>query len=244
MTRNTYLLPPPSAVAGLVGAILGIPRTRLKYWSEEKNLLSGAELKKLEGFAVECARLFKFDRNAEQLKKLFNQFTKGSNEACKEIAELRPLKKSEALFGATYKYAVSSSDEAMLEELLKRLRTLDFQYEIFGGNDYNFPLFIDKPLEAKIIKSKAGRGYCPTRLLESLKAERNYQVISTLRQLSTSGPIIVPGYVSAEVREPYLFAYGADLIVREELDTVDDGESRIFVYPAWKFVEVADSWRD
>ena len=174
LVRRTYLIPPPSAVAGFFGAILGLSRKEL--WENSDKLLAGAELRSLEGRAVSICRIFKIDRPIKSLIRLLEDYHKlgtlserKRKEVINGIQGLLTIKESEELYMAEYKFAVASTNEQLIEEGAERLKELDFEYEVFGGNDYNFVEYVGGVRRAKLIKSTKGRGYCKLRDFEKLE---------------------------------------------------------------------------
>jgi len=200
--RSTYLIPLPSTIVGIVGAILGVTRENLRKFSSDKNIHAGAELICFDGTAYELARIHQF-KDGRQL--------------------IPTIKRSEFLYNPKYKFAVAMSDRSVLEECMNRISSLDFEFEVFGGNDYNFLASIGKPNLGKVIESREGRGYCPLRFFYSIKPDDDKAIVSS-------------DYVHANIREKYVFAYKATIACRKELPVVNDGKSKIFVYPARDFI--------
>jgi hypothetical protein len=234
MTRRTYLIPPPSAVAGTFGAILGLDRA--KFVELSKDMLAGAELRSLNGRITTLARIFKFDRPTSQLLSLIRKYYEASYKNRKEIEGLLTVKESEELYMPEYKFAVASNNESMLEEGMKRLRDFDFEYEIFGGNDYHFVEFVGDPRPARVYNSKEGYGYCPREDFERLETDSFNMVYDISAIEGTKHPIIMPITFLANVNADYMQVYGAKIIARRELTIVDDGESKIFVYEVNPFL--------
>lgn len=245
LTRKTYLIPPPSAVAGIFGAILGVPRSRLAEFCREKNIMTGAELLSLNGCFSHTVRLYKFDRDAAQLAKLLRNWyaletlpKRKRGDIIKCVTELKTLYRSEVLYRPEYKLAIASSDESILGKCIERIENLDFEYEVFGGNDYHFAEHVGPVREARLVDSDFGRGYCPRSKFKEVRASE-FLITRSLEDSLARGkptPLIVPAYIGAEVREWYVFVYGAEIVTTEPLKAVDDGQSRIFVYPAHKFL--------
>jgi len=199
--RDTYLIPPPSVVAGIFGAVMGIRRAYLKSFAEQNQIYTGAMLLSYEGIINEVASIIKI--------KNWKQF-------------IRTPKKSVLLYKPTYKFAIYSPKNNVISELYDRLSNLDFEYAIFGGNDYNFMYNIGRPKRAEYLLSKEAYGYCRLAELESLgyMGKANIQI----------------DLVNEEAVQRYVFAYGVTLKVREPHPTVGDDEHRIFVHPAWRFI--------
>lgn len=239
LTRRTYLIPPPSAVAGLFGAILGVPRNELKSFCKKQNVLVGAELRDLQGYYTTISRIFKFDRSSGEVIELLKEWLsrrpaskkRQLTNIYKDMAGLMPLKESEGLFRPEYKFAVAAKDE-VIKECLRRIRELDFEYEIFGGNDYNFVEYIGNVREAYLIKTKEGSGYCQTKHIQSIKAQ-NYTIITNTKCSLGRGFLRLPIVIFAPVgpdMETFAFVYGANIIATLEKNAIYDGESTIFVH--------------
>jgi CRISPR-associated Cas5-like protein len=65
MYRDTYLMPLPSTIAGMVGAIFGIRRRALKGFVSERKILAGVAMLGFEGLINEMAILLKMKRKRE-----------------------------------------------------------------------------------------------------------------------------------------------------------------------------------
>lgn len=229
MVRRTYLIPPPSTVAGIFGAILGLSLGRLAELS--RDMLAGAELRSLNGRFITLARVFKFDRSASGLLTLIRNYYAASyksekerKEVIKQIGELLTIKESEELYMPEYKFAIASNNESLLEEGIRRLEDFNFEYEVFGGNDYHFVESIGEPRPARMYNSREGCGYCPREDFERIEVEETKQ------------SLIVPVTFLANVKADYIQVYGAKIIASKELTVVDDGESKIFVYEVNPFL--------
>jgi len=238
LVRKTYLIPPPSAVVGLFCAILGISRNKLKNFCKEKNILAGAELRSLEGYYTTFSRIFKLDRNYKDIIELLNEWSSHKptgkrqlRDVYKDIAGLTPIKESEELFKPEYKFAIAANNE-IVKEGLRRIRELDFEYDIFGGNDYHFVEYIGDAREAHLIKSREGSGYCPTEDVQRIKAQ-NYTIITdakySLRNGGLRPPIVIFAPIGPKMKT-FAFVHGASIITTLKKDAVYDGESTIFVY--------------
>jgi len=232
LSRRTYLIPPPSAVAGIFGAILGVPRKELKNYCRKQKLLVGAELRSLEGYYTTISRIFKFDRDEKGIKRLLEKWLRKPMDVriYKDIVGLMPLKESEELFRPEYKFAIAAEDE-VIDEGLRRIRELNFEYDIFGGNDYHFVHYIGDAREARLIRSKEGTGYCPAKDVYSINAQE-YEIIAANSCLSERG-ISLPVVISAPVgpvMDVFTFVYKASIITKSERYAVQDDESTIFVF--------------
>ena len=239
LTRRTYLIPPPSAVAGLFGAIIGVPKNKLKSYCKEQNVLAGAELRNLGGYYTTLSRTFKFDCDVEEIRKRLMEWLsqkprkgRSPEDVYRDVLGLVPLKQSEELLKPEYKFAVAAKDKTT-KKASKRIKELDFEHDIFGGNDYHFVDYIgDVCDEARLVISKNGRGYCPRDALLRIESQ-NYKVIidpkyslwGNVRRL----PLMIFDTVGPKI-EAFAFVYGANIITNVEIDAVQDMESTIFVY--------------
>lgn len=240
LTRRTYLIPPPSAIAGVFGAILGIKRKELLDLSE--HMMAGGELRFLEGRIVTFARIFKIDRPLPQLLTLLRKYYGGerSEEVIKDIQRLLPIKESEELYMPEYKFAIASSNEGLIEKGLEKLERYEFEYDIFGGNDYHFVDFIGKPKVANVEKSFDGYGYCTSEDFDRIEAKLFNMTWKIEGIKEVQHPLIIPTTFLANVNKDFIQVYGAKIIVKRELDVVNDGESKIFVHKVKPFLVVWD----
>ncbi|MCS7102304.1 MAG: CRISPR-associated protein Cas5 [Candidatus Korarchaeum sp.] len=196
--RDTYLLPLPSAVAGIVGAVLGVRRPELAIKGKTLELKTGSMMLGYEGLISETMTVIKM---------------KGWREA------IRTPKRNVMLFRPSYKLAIASSNDEMIGELADRLRKMRFEFDPFGGNDYNFLSYIGDVREAKLVRTD--RGYGCSRLSE-------------LRGIEGSGLVQVDEVNDGNVTK-YAFGYRVSFLVREGL-AVDDGEHQILVHDAHSFL--------
>lgn len=243
LVKRTYLIPPPSVVAGFFGAIMGYSLSRLCEKSDE--LYAGGELLNLEGRTVTYVRIFKIDRGIHALKKLIEEYhniTRLSPEKRKEvienIGELLTIKESEELYRPVYKFAIASTDPAFIEELHKRIKERNFAYEPFGGNDYHLVEFIgdDVKVTDNVFRSKVGRGYCPADIFETIES-KSYNIVWQLNALKDiERPVVIPARIIANVNKEFIQVYRANIIVKEEQYVVDDGESKVFIYKVKDFL--------
>ncbi len=197
--RDTYIAPPPSAVLGMVGAIMGVKRRELKEFACEKGILTGATLLGYEGTVNETMTVVKM---------------KGWSKY------IRTPKRNVLLYKPEYKIAVASPDPDLIKELEERLSNLDFEFEIFGGNDYNFASWIGDVKRAKLVKTKEGHGYCR---------------LTDLEGMDGSGTLHIDEVNESEVMK-YAFGQGVILKLRREALAVDDGEHSILVHESWNFL--------
>lgn len=236
LTRRTYLIPPPSAVAGVFGAILGLKGSEL--YEASDRILAGAELRSLGGRIVTIARIFKVDRPLTALVSLLRKYYSGerSREVVKDVQGLLTVKESEELYMPEYKFAIASPDETLIEEGLRRLKEYDFEYDVFGGNDYHLVEFIGNPRSAEVEKSLEGYGYCRLEDFEGAEAG-SFDVAWEVKWLRREGaPIVMPVTFLADVKEDFIQVYGAKIKLKRECDVVNDGESKVFVYRVKPFL--------
>ena len=60
--RSTYILPPPTVIWGMIGAIFGVRREVLIDFVKKHNITVGAELCNIKGLAIEKATLMPWDK--------------------------------------------------------------------------------------------------------------------------------------------------------------------------------------
>jgi len=199
MYRDTYIAPLPSTVAGILGAMCGIRRSSLKGFIAERNILTGVAMLGFDGLINEVATLLKIKSKRELIR--------------------TPIK-NVILFRPKYRIAVASKDDTFLRELKERLVKLDFEFEIYGGNDYNFVSWIGKPRDAELSLSNEGEGICKLDDLESIGGSGNLYMDD-----------VNDGKVSK-------YAFGLDISIRTKrpLPVVDDYEHKIFVHDPLKFL--------
>ncbi|MEM2534910.1 MAG: CRISPR-associated protein Cas5, partial [Candidatus Nezhaarchaeales archaeon] len=236
MTRRTYLIPPPSAIAGTFGAILGLKLKDLYKISDE--MLAGAELRSLKGRAVTLARIFKIDRSLSDLINLLRKYysSERSEDVIKDVQGLLTIKESEELYMPEYKFAIASPDEALIEEGMRRLKEYDFEYDIFGGNDYHFVEFIGDPKLAKLEKSLEGYGYCRREDFYDVDTESFDVLWDTIGFDDKAAPLVMPVTFLANVKEDFIQVYGAKIRLKSEREVVSDSESKIFVHKVKPFL--------
>jgi hypothetical protein len=153
-----------------------------------------------------------------------------------EVREILTIKEEQALFRPTYKFAFASSKESLINEAISRLKNLDFEYDVFGGNDYHFVEYIGDVKTASVEASREGSGYCPREYFENIKAYSYSAVpdLSRLKHLKT--PLIVPATFLADIHAEYIQVFGAEIITSKELLVVNDGDSKVFVYKVKPFL--------
>ncbi len=197
--RDTYIAPPPSAILGMVGAMVGVRRRELREFSCEKGILTGAVLLSYEGTVNETMTVVKM--------KDWSKY-------------IRTPKRNVLLYKPEYKVAVASPDLELMKELGERISRLDFEFEIFGGNDYNFASWIGDVRRARLVRTKEGHGYCRLEDLEGIDGSGTLHI----DEVNESGVV------------KYAFGQGVTLKLRKEALAVDDGQDSILVHESWKFL--------
>ncbi|MCF8884371.1 MAG: CRISPR-associated protein Cas5 [Aigarchaeota archaeon] len=236
MTRRTYLIPPPSVVAGMFGAILGLKKEELYKFSDE--ILAGAELRFLGGRIITSARIFKIDRPPSAITSLLKRYYGGerNKDLIKIMQSLLTIKESEELYTPEYKFAIASLNGALMEDFMKRLKEYDFEYDVFGGNDYHFIEFIGDPKPAELEKSSEGYGYCRREDFEGIDTE-TFNIAWEMRGFGGElTPVIMPVTFLANIKEDFIQVYGAKIRLKSEREVVNDCESKIFVHKVKPFL--------
>lgn len=196
--RDTYLIPLPSTVAGISCAILGVEKSLLKDFVREKELYSGAMLLNYDGLMSETMTVVKM-KNWREI--------------------IRTPKRNVILFRPSYKFAIASSDHDLIQKLLERIETLNFEFDLFGGNDYNFVSDIGRARKAELKVADSGYGYCKLGDLIGFEGDGVIQIDE-----------VNEGYI-----RKYAFGYRLKLRVNRGL-AVFDGDNSVFVHNAWKFL--------
>jgi len=135
---DTYLIPPPSAILGFVGAIMGVERRDLKEFAKKYNICTGAIILDYRGEGEEIATIIKY---------------KGGKEL------IRTPKRSRFLYNPIYKFGIISSNRRIINMLKKRLDEWDFVFEVYGGSDYHFIDNIGDVRIGKYIETSKAFGY-------------------------------------------------------------------------------------
>lgn len=198
--RDTYMIPTPSTIGGIIGAIFGVPREKILEWFREKMLFTGAKLVEYDGVASDYETLLKF--------KNFNKL-------------IRTPDKARIIINPTYIIAVAG-ERSFIEELFERIENLEFEFFVFGGNDYHFTKGIGRPKFAAFRKSKQGEGILPVSQLDNIVPYEGARAK------------IFTEYVRGDFREDFVFVIGGRILAKVEREVVDDGENRIFVYDVVK----------
>ncbi len=195
--RDTYLIPLPSSVLGFIGAVLGVERRNLRDFACKNGVMTGAAMLGYEGLISETMTIIK---------------VKGWRDF------VRTPKRSVLLYRPSYVFAVSSTGE-VVEELTSRLQKMEFQYEVFGGNDYNFLLDVKSVRRARYVETDRGVGYCRLSEVEGWEGK---------------GELRVDEVNDGEVSK-YAFSYNLTLkTVRRP--AVTDGSLTVFVHESWRFL--------
>jgi len=235
LVRRTYLLPPPSAVAGFIGAILGLSREEL--YKISNRLFAGSMLRSLEGIIVSLARIYKLGEDIYRILKMYySDDPSERKEGYEDIQNVMPIEESEELYRPEYKYAIASEDEKLIETLLEKLKNFDFEYDVFGGNDYHFVEYIGEVKPAVIEKSKEGYGYCPREYFEKVDAETYKIMYNTGSLEKTEIPVMIPVKFLARVNTEFIQVFKAKIYVKKDLYVVNDGYDKVFVYNVEQFM--------
>ncbi len=195
---GTYLAPPPSAVAGMVGAILGVMRGNLGDFACEKGLLTGAALLGYQGRVEDAMVLRELEGGGRS----------------------RSVERISLLYRPTYRVAVASPDDDLIGELEGRIGRLDFDYGLFGGNDYNFLAWIGDLKRGRLVRTRRGIGYCRLSDLMGFEGDGSIQIDE----------------VRGDEAVSYAFGHGVVLRLARDHLAVDDGGERILVHESWRFL--------
>ncbi|RLG20791.1 hypothetical protein DRN74_04640 [Candidatus Micrarchaeota archaeon] len=138
--RSSYLLPPPTVIWGIIGAIFGVEREKLGRFAKENNLIVGAELCNFKGLAIEKATLMPWDK--------------------KDRMFIRTVEDFEFLIEPHYRIGVYAK-EGFIEELKKRIEKRDFEFDIYGGISDCFLKDIENENKAEFMERREARGMIP-----------------------------------------------------------------------------------
>lgn len=202
--KDTYIIPLPSSIAGMIGSIFGVEREHFKEWTRENNLYCGAKLLDYKGVNPEYSILWKFDNFEDVIR---------------SPDYIRILVEPVYIIGVAGK-------KNLVEELFERLKTLNFEAPIFGGNDYHFVKYIGDVKMGELVKSNKGEGYLSRDLVRNIY---NFNGVSAQ---------IYVAYVRASIRKDFVFVYNGYIESSEPVDIVEDGANKIFVHPAWDFISI------
>ncbi len=142
--RSSYILPPPTVIWGILGAIFGVEREQLSEFARKNNLSVGAELYDFKGLATEKATLMPWDDGT----KMF----------------IRTVEDFEFLIEPRYLVGVSAKEE-LIRELEKRIEKRNFEFDIYGGISDCFLKDIKNENDAKFIEQTKVRGMIPANII-------------------------------------------------------------------------------
>jgi CRISPR-associated protein Cas5h len=142
--RSSYILPPPTAIWGIIGAIFGVEREELSNFARENKLAVGSELCNFKGLATEKATLMPWDKD----RRIFE----------------RSVEDFEFLIEPSFGIGVYARDE-LIKELKERIENRNFEYDIYGGISDCFLKDI-KNDNAKFVESNTARGMIPVNLID------------------------------------------------------------------------------
>ncbi len=109
--RSTYLIPPPTSIWGIIGAMVGLPRDKVHDFIKKKNLMVGGMLQEMDTIFMENVTLHQIkgrtrERTVEQMLFVYNP---------------------------TYRIALATEDREFLSKIQERITQYNFEYTIFGG---------------------------------------------------------------------------------------------------------------
>ena len=143
--RSTYILPPPTVVWGIVGAVLGVERDGLIDFVKENNLTVGAELCSFKGLDVEKATLMSWDEG--------------------ERTFIRTVEDFEFLIEPVFRIAIYAKED-LVNELKRRLEEKVIEFDLFGGISDCFLKDLNVEGHAKFERSTNVRGMIPIKLMD------------------------------------------------------------------------------
>jgi len=204
---DTYLIPLPSTIVGIIGAILGIRRRDLPDFVKKNNILTGAMLLEFEGEGDELATLFKYKENREFI---------------------RTIKRSRFLYKPVYKFGVASTNEELISELYDRINNGEFEYEIYGGNDYHFIDYYGDVNRGEYIETIEAYGYSEKNHVEEIKPIKN----------PAFAKIDYVHNIEQQEIESFVFVYQALIKVKKPKPAIKDSEHVFFIHNPLKYLLV------
>lgn len=162
--RSSYLLPPPTVIWGIIGAIFGVEREELGKFAEENSLIVGAELCDFKGLATEKATLLEWKYDDILKKKVY----------------ISTVEDFEFLIEPHYRIGVQG-EVSLIDELKERIEKKKFEYDIYGGISDCFLKDVKNEHEAKFIEKTEARGMIPENIISGLyQMEEGSKIIRTL----------------------------------------------------------------
>ena len=143
--RSTYIIPPPTAIWGIIGAMFGIEREKLNEFAQEHHLTVGAELCELKGLATEKATLMSWD----------------------DTKFIRTIEDFEFLIEPKYRIGVYAEVE-FIEKLKEKIEKRTFKFDIYGGISDCFLKDIENEHAATFMKGTVARGMIPVDIMDGL----------------------------------------------------------------------------
>jgi len=142
--RSSYILPPPTAIWGIIGAIFGVEREELNKFARENNFIVGSELCAFKGLATEKATLMPYDTG----NRIF----------------IRTIEDFEFLIQPSFKIGVYAKTD-MIEELKQKIEKRYFEFDIYGGISDCFLKDIKNEESAEFAEKTDVRGMIPVNLI-------------------------------------------------------------------------------
>jgi CRISPR-associated protein Cas5 subtype I-B len=143
--RSSYFLPPPTAIWGIIGAIFGVEREKLKNFAKENNLIIGSELCDFKGLATEKATLMPWNKG----KNIF----------------IRTIEDFEFLIEPCFRIGIYAENE-LIRDLKEKIKTRNFEFDIYGGISDCFLRDIKNEEGAKFMEKTDVRGMIPVNLVD------------------------------------------------------------------------------
>jgi CRISPR-associated protein Cas5 subtype I-B len=162
--RSSYILPPPTAIWGIIGAIFGIDREKLSNFAKENNLIVGAEVCDFKGWATEKVTLATWDSGEKAFATSVEDF--------------------EFLVEPTFRVGVCAKDE-LIEEIKQRITRRDFGFDIYGGISDCFMKDIKNENDAEFVKKDKVKGMIPVNLFRGFSETNKVGRIMRVLYLNT-----------------------------------------------------------
>ena len=158
--RSSYLLPPPTVIWGIIGAMFGVEREELSKFARENNLIVGAELLDFKGLVTEKATLMPWDKENRTFMRTVEDF--------------------EFLIEPCYRIGVCAKEE-LIEELKKRIEKRDFEFDIYGGISDCFLKDIKNENGAICMEGNEAKGMIPAEIIAGFsQIEEGSRMIAVL----------------------------------------------------------------
>lgn len=203
----TTLLPPPSAVAGFFGALLGIPRENLYEWS--KNKLFGAKLLSFNGWLTEYASIIKYKRPKKREIPSSRLKSFGIMDSKYSLLNIRMM----SLFKPEYLFIVAGEIDKILE-FIQEKKAVFFPY---GGNSDCMLTGIKKIHEGEIKYSNIGEGVAKMKDVDNIRLEKG-------------GIVRIVHY--PQFKEDFCQVFRGEIILKRDYPTFDG----VLLHEAGRFI--------